>query len=317
MGYRFCPYCGCPIEGRKNDYVKVITVIGCIITAILSLILIFELIVGLVNIGYVFDNLSGFSYPLFLVVPVIVDLCNLSGIPLYVYYVLLLIAATSSVLILFLRSYKDMKEEKDVSETPIYETAVLFGSLYVIEFAFILIVQALGVEIDTPAERPNWEWMFELLNASVWEELITRVLYLGVPVTVISLVMKKEGASAKWMVGGFGIDRISLIFILFSATMFAAGHLNGWGTWKLFPTFLFGLIAGYLFCRYGLYATICFHFMTDYLQAEKWVLGTDTVLITGMALLIVCLMSIPFVWVYLKKGCLYLRDQLRSDLRRS
>ncbi len=318
LGFNFCPDCGSPITSRKksNDILTAITVIGCIVTVVLSFVLVFELFVGWIESGYVLDNLKGFHYPLFLIIPTIWDFADLSGIPLSVYYILLLIAVTVCVAFLFFRSYGRRKEGKEISDTPIYEMAVMFGALYAFEVVFVIILNMIGIETDTPSERPTWEWLFELLNASVWEELITRVLYLGIPVAVISLLMKKEGASIKWIGGGFGLGPIPLLFIFFSAFMFGAGHLNGWGAWKFVTTFVFGLIAGYLFCKYGLYVTICFHFLTDYLQAEKWLTG-DIMPLTTMAIIIVFFLSIPFIWVYLKRGFLYVRDQLSSDLRRS
>ena len=327
MGAHYCPVCGEPCESvtvqqrspdsDRSDLMKIITGIGCIIGALVLIGLIFELFVGIDKAGYVIENLSGYSDTLFLIVPAFVNLFTLSGDALVAFYIILLVAVAASIFAICLFTVKRYGETNDISDTPLYEMAVLFAALFAIEFAMIIVFKAFGIETDTPGERPVWEWMFSLLQASVWEEVITRFLYLGLPVTVIYYIMKKEGRSPKWLLGGFGMDKISLIFIFFSAFMFGAGHLNSWGLWKFFPTFLFGLIAGYLYCKYGIYATICMHFLTDYMQAESWILGSGSSILTGLALLAIGLLGIPFIWVYLKRGAECLGDQLSSVRRRS
>ena len=329
MGAHFCPVCGEPCDpsafqpqpaprSGNSDLMKIIIALGCIISALVLIGLIFELFVGIDKAGYVIENLQGYSDTLFLIVPFFVNLFTLTGDALVAFYVILLAAVTVSVLAICFVTFKRYGESNDISDTPLYEMAVLFAALFAVEFAMILILNALGIETDSPGERPVWEWMFDLLQASVWEEVITRFLYLGLPATVIYYIIKKEGRSPKWLLGGFGIDKVSIVFIFFSAFMFGAGHLNSWGLWKFIPTFLFGLIAGYLYCKYGIYATICMHFLTDYMQADSWLLGTgSSTLLTGLALFAIGLLGIPFIWVYLKRGALCLSGQLSSSRRRS
>lgn len=305
--YRFCPVCGESLEKPKT---ALLDVLAMIIVAALSVIIIFELFTGVIKAGYVLENLDGFTNTLFLILPMIVDLFTIEGVPLKIYFILLLIAVAVSVFLLFRKSVGP-KERKDLKKTPLYEMMILFAALYFIEFVFTLILTAMGVDIGGLPERPTWEWMFDLLQASVWEELITRVLFLGLPIAVIYLITKKEGAW-KCIFGGFGISRLSLIFIVFSAFMFGAGHLTNWESWKFFTTFLFGIIAGYLFCKYGLYATISMHFLTDFIQAEGWLLGSGTV-VTSVILFLLSLCAIPFIAIYAKKMIDYLKQEFSQD----
>jgi len=55
------------------------------------------------------------------------------------------------------------------------------------------------------------------------------------------------------------------VFLLFSALMFGLAHISLWDWYKVLPTFFSGLALGYLFLRYGIYASIMMHFFIDYL----------------------------------------------------
>jgi len=314
LGARYCPVCGSPIPRRErnSDLKNIVLVMGCAVSVLVIIGLLFEIIVGLGKAGFVIDNLNGYTDHLFIIIPSILDLFTVSGDMLIVYYILLLAAVTVSILTLVYVTAGRYGSKKDIADTPLYEMAVLFGALYFVQIVMIIFLNAIGVDTDTPGDRPVWQWMFELLQASVWEEVITRFLYLGLPVTIVYYMMRKEGRSPRWLLGGFGIDKVSLIFIVFSAFMFGAGHLSGWGVWKFAPTFLFGLITGYLYCKYGIYVTICFHFLTDYAQAGMWLTGSDSFVLTSLALITIAFLSIPFVWVYLKRGYRCLEDQLNN-----
>jgi hypothetical protein len=65
--------------------------------------------------------------------------------------------------------------------------------------------------VSTPDLGSNTEQMFSLANAAVWEEIITRVLYIGLPMAVISLIATKKLDSLKCLFGGFGMSRELLL----------------------------------------------------------------------------------------------------------
>lgn len=306
-GDGFCRYCGAPL--KRFGIEKIIFLAGCIIAVLLAVVLIIEIAALFAGIPNVWSNLPDYRYQFFIIVPVIVTLFTASGTALQAVYLMLIAAVAVSVFILIKKSIKPIveKDTEKFKETPFFKMVTLFAALYFLEFAFTLILQICGVQLDTLPERPTWQWMFDLLNASVWEELITRVLFLGLPLFVIGLAMKKKQLW-KCLLGGCGMSRTALVFIIFSAFIFGAGHLNNWGSWKFFTTFAFGLIAGYLFCRCGLYATISMHFLTDYIQAEGW-LCNGFMVFTTIALIMVMLLGIPYAYKYIRDGIGYLKEE--------
>ena len=84
-------------------------------------------------------------------------------------------------------------------------------------------------------------WVYA--NAAVWEEVITRIVWIGVPMAVLGLLCKKKDA-LKYLVGGFGMSRAALVLIVISSVIFGFGHLSGWGLWKVIPTLISGLAMG-------------------------------------------------------------------------
>ncbi|MBP5734261.1 MAG: CPBP family intramembrane metalloprotease, partial [Candidatus Methanomethylophilaceae archaeon] len=139
------------------------------------------------------------------------------------------------------------------------------------------------------------------------------ILLIGHPVVLIALFYYTEGKSSwKYLFGGFGFSRKALILIVFSAFIFGAGHLTNWGWWKFFPTFVFGLIAGYLFCKYGVYATIMLHFLTDYMSAESWFFGTSNATLTALSFFMLSVACIPYTYIYVRKLIVGTKDVFKG-----
>lgn len=290
---------------------------GLCIAAICSIVLVFELITAFRFSWDIFSALGGYVGSIFIITPVPTAILSISGAALQFYYVFLLAAMGVSVVYILcgavgpLSRFARDRDSEAVKNTALFEMAVLFAALYAIQFAFILLVQAAGVDTESPIDDSDLiALMYSLLNAAVWEEVVSRVLLIGVPMLFAGLIVKKEGA--KWwryLIGGFGMSRGVIIFIFFSAAMFGLAHVPGWDLWKFVPTFLFGLIAGYLFVKYGVYATIAMHFLTNYLMSSDWMFGDGGVTI-GLVMFGVMILGIPYVWVYSKRGFRYLRDSI-------
>ncbi len=126
---------------------------------------------------------------------------------------------------------------------------------------------AVPVGLDT---EPFGALLVTLAHASVYEELLTRVLLLGVPLLALHYLGRGrlEGPPHRYLLGGgFTIGGPALALLVFQAAVFGAAHVPGWDLWKFPSTFVTGLALGYLFLRYGLSACIVFHFLTDYATA--------------------------------------------------
>ena len=307
MGHTYCRYCGRKLRDEENIFLTIGFWVGITVSVLLSFLVLFEYAVAIWGIPQVLPRIGDYGSTLILVIPKIINVVSFNGVPSQIYYILLFIAVSACLALYLYKAYGPAMElgngnKGPIKDTALFEVSVLFCVLFIWEYVFVLILTFAGVKIDTLPERETWQWMYELLEASVWEEIITRILLIGLPMAIVALAWKREGkGSWKYLFGGFGFSKISLVFILFSAIIFGAGHLNSWGSWKFFTTFAFGLIAGYLFCKYGVYATIIMHFMTDYLSAESWLLGSSGSIMSIMLILMCSLACIPYTYIYLKK----------------
>ncbi|NIP33376.1 MAG: CPBP family intramembrane metalloprotease, partial [Thermoplasmata archaeon] len=137
---------------------------------------------------------------------------------------------------------------------------------YVVYFA---ILGAFTVEPEIPdfGAMPLWEQLHAFAEASVWEEILSRVLMLGVPLLLYHVWTRQEkGETWRYLVGGgFSIDSAAFVLIVFQALVFALAHVAGWDLWKVLPTLISGIAFGYLYLKKGLWASIILHFLFDYL----------------------------------------------------
>ncbi|HID73988.1 MAG TPA: CPBP family intramembrane metalloprotease [Thermoplasmata archaeon] len=152
---------------------------------------------------------------------------------------------------------------------------------------YIICLHAVGISMRTPdfESMPDWELLFILANASVYEEGITRVLMIGLPLLVVDILRRRWHPVRRYIVGGgLPLDTPALVLLAASSTVFALAHVvEGWDVWKFPPTLLAGLMFGVLFLRRGLHASIMFHFMIDYLAVSP-MLNLPTAYIVSMAL---------------------------------
>ncbi len=165
---------------------------------------------------------------------------------------------------------------------------------------FVNIVVALSVPTQEPSffsAIPPWYFLYTLFNATVYEEIIFRVLLIGFPLLVGSLISRigdvtkgnvpagtTKGryvlGSLRYLYGG-GLSRATslvvllpaLFFLLVNAVVFGLAHAPGYGDWKVLPAAIAGLAMGYLFLRHGLHASILFHFSTNMFVAAITVVG--------------------------------------------
>ncbi|MGA1847714.1 MAG: CPBP family intramembrane glutamic endopeptidase, partial [Thermoplasmatota archaeon] len=162
------------------------------------------------------------------------------------------------------RSLHSIGPDSDVSIlTRTFLGAIFF--FYAVYLMFDLFEQPTPGLSILSQETPIWIRMMLLAEASVFEEVSGRVILIGLPLVFIKTLSGKNAERWwKYLLGGSGdIGRVELLLILFSGSMFGLAHL-GWGPWKVVPTFVHGLMFGYLFVKVGLHASICMHFLFDY-----------------------------------------------------
>ncbi len=149
------------------------------------------------------------------------------------------------------------------------ETSRVFSAVIFFSIAVYFLFQMLEQPTPTPtllsSSVPVWIRLISLAEASVWEEFSGRLLLMGLPLAIIRGIQSKRFFDPRQLLGGsgnFGRSEVGLIII--SALSFGMAHL-GWGPWKVVPTFVSGLLFGYLFVKVGLHATVVMHFLIDYL----------------------------------------------------
>jgi membrane protease YdiL (CAAX protease family) len=285
-----------PIMQRRTPWRSILKAFFSfsVFTVIISLIaglaaLIFG--VGLVT-PYILD--TGYNYDLFLVIPIFVTLANLSGNVLLAYYFAIVAAIVASCAWVFLTSYKGFFKELTVKakpreHSPIFDiSGLVFVNVFItLVIVFIAVILGAG-DTQDPVEGDLEEMLFALANASVWEEVIVRILMIGLPLLVIDLIRRKP--KMRWhsyILGGkFEIGIPEVILVIVSATIFGYAHFLGdWGFWKVPAAAIGGIAFGYLFLRHGLASAIVMHFVIDYAGMPSQVFGYTGVIETILILI--------------------------------
>lgn len=189
---------------------------------------------------------------------------------------------------------------------------------YVVYFALLSLFT---VEPQVPdfEAMPLWEQLHAFAEASVWEEVLSRVLTLGVPLMVFHIWTRRD-VSERWRYlvgGGFSIDTAAFVLIVFQALVFALAHVAGWDLWKVLPTMISGIAFGYLFLRRGLWAAIVLHFLFDYLgmtapAMAQWGIQAEGAMnaVYLMATIIGLVLLVHYAVIVLREGRRELRDAL-------
>jgi len=307
-GAAFCPFCG---ERLGNPLVAVraprrkydVFFIAGLIAAIQGMLMMFvEILVGWGKLTYVLDGVAGSSYTLYYITPQIRDLVTVGDVGIMAIFVLELITVTACLGIMLYQAMRKVRENygdvRVIENTAAYEMPITLGLLLLAEIAFMFLMIMAGVKLDGGGNTDMTpSLVFSLLHASVYEEILCRLLMLGLPCLIVALLLKrKDSPWWRYLFGGMKFEWWMVFFILFSAVMFGAAHLTNWGTWKFIPTFAFGLMAGYLYVKYGLHACIGAHFINDYLVSSQWAIGAPGFFMVGMIAIGLC--SLPYLWRY-------------------
>ena len=304
---------GSPFQYRpvvRTDWRKV----GKSVSAFVMLTFVAQLVLSIVALFYgmkwvvpaILDEWHGFD--LILMTPVIIRFLTVSGYFLLVFYFFLIGAIVSSCTWIFVTSIRGFSKELSMTavsreHSPLFETCgLLFATVFFSVLVALLFRTTAGDEHSTGTLQEN---LFLLANASVWEELIVRVLLIGLPLLLVDLLRRNR--KYKWhsylLGGGFKLGTPEATLIMVSAAVFGYAHYaGGWGAWKIIPASAAGLAFGYLFLKFGLAASIMLHFATNYLGMPIEVFNsTGLSLITGLGILIWLGFGVIFFSYYLTR----------------
>jgi len=307
IGQPFCGACGRRLGGVVNNnspgygpapggyypvpskpglgFVEIILLIACVGLMIVAVL---QTVIMLVNFVDVYSFLSDKMFSLFVIIPFPHTIFSIQEFALQVYWVLLVMIIVVCVIIALCeftektRNFKDLAKPGATENTAVFWVAVSLCATTLIAEIVVLLTLSAGSNVNTPDFGSQVEQLFEFANAAVWEELISRLLYIGVPMVIISLIVTRKKESLRCIIGGFEMSKTAIIFIIISSIIFGLAHYPGWGDqiWKVIEIAISGLFFGYIFVRFGLYATILLHFVNDYLSAIEWMsVGLASILI--------------------------------------
>jgi hypothetical protein len=160
------------------------------------------------------------------------------------------------------------------------------------QLALIFFLLLAGIEPTNPIKltpENTWVFLYDLANAGFYEEIVFRVLLLGLPMAIGSVIVRimevnrgtagtKPGTAGRYIAGAWrylfgGVLRrdspkealvAAWAFLFASSAIFGLAHMSSWGPWKIVPAMVAGLGFGYLFLRHGVGAAILAHFVNDY-----------------------------------------------------
>jgi hypothetical protein len=192
----------------------------------------------------------------------------------------------------------------------------IFLALLFLNVVFYMLLWAFQVKTNVPAfgEEPLWQQLYMFANASVWEELLSRVLMLGVPLFAYYLLARRRRPVPGWRFlcgGGIPIDTAAGALLVFQGVVFGLAHVNGWDIFKAVPTVVTGFAFGYLFLARGLWAAILLHFTFDYIDVTFTVLGSGATPVYGLLnllwMLVGAILFVHFLLIFAREGPAWLR----------
>ena len=235
-------------------------IIDSIFGWILATVVVFEILY--IFYGLVFYPTSIFKFgslPLFLLAPLpnpIILLTFISGVALLAYILSVSVIVSASASYSFFGCSECRRG-----------LARLMG--VIAAFSMLEAVIRLFFErFPNPMEgMETWKiWMY-LLNASFYEEVVSRVLLIGVPVALLSI---RDRGWYKLILGQIPEDRrgpLLWIFVAISSITFGYAHVPGWGLLKLISAIPAGVALSLAFVYYGIWASIALHFAVDFMSA--------------------------------------------------
>lgn len=320
----FCTHCGLPQSilpprpvYQQPSTAQSVRLFGSTLGTFLSLVMfivavvtLIGLYIGIPTMAEVWDN----PVSIFIILNGIVNLFTLDN-SLLIFYIFFIAVLLVSFILLIMRSKDTFAREltmKPVKEhSPLYTICTLIMAMTAISLIVQVVIPALFGQTShvLPIDDEKWQILYSIAEPPVWEELISRVLLLGIPLLVIDLVLnavnkKYERKPLRRYIlgGGFSFGAKEIIFLLISSSLFGYAHFSGWDAYKIIPAAIAGLSMGYVFLKYGLYASISFHAINNMIGLSTYLYdGIGYALIIGIISLLIFLLGIPYLVNYTYK----------------
>ncbi len=207
------------------------------------------------------------------------------------------------------RFFKALNREKTQADGCCVEHAGLSATSSALAVSLVLSMIILGLTaVSGNAADASWmskytdlQMIFMLTKAGLEEEIILRLVWIGIPMMIIAIAVNKDRRSWQYLMGGFGMSKVAFILIVFSSILFGLAHLNGWGWGKVPSAAIGGLIFGYLYVEYGLYASVLAHTANDTISTLIYSFGQG-VEVLAMLLLLILGFVILIYWIFKISG---------------
>lgn len=286
-GDAFCRRCGRRLDRPKPGIMGMAKTVALYAGLLCGLILLLEFVTMWLKLGDVISSASELTFGGFYWLdPMPQTMFTVSGNWIVLVYVVEAAIVTLCLWKIVKEVLKTRKDGGDLTGTAGLRLPMIYSVSFVLN---VIVMVVFNEHVSTPDIDGSINMIISLLHASVYEELYCRLLCLGLPILVVSLILARGKTEEPWyryLLGGFGYRKWMLIFLILSAFLFGLAHYDGWGAWKVIPSFVMGLFIGYLFVRYGLYAAISMHFLTDFALSATWLIaGNLGMTITALSLL--------------------------------
>ncbi len=283
---------------------EVVAGIGTYVVLALLLVTIVYVAILIWSPTEVLPQIGTYRTYLYLITPWLLNIAELGGPYFAAYYLILVVTIIISFAVLMWKSRKGFIAElamksRPEGHSPLYILGTIYFAALSFTFVYYFVLGLLGVNPNTPPleDKETWKLLYGYANAAVWEEIVSRLLLIGVPLLIVhSISKKREGWKRYFLGGGFKIGTTELFFLVFSAAMFGTAHVFAWDASKIPSAFVGGLAFGYLFLRLGIYAAIMMHFIWDYISIPMQVFpGIGSTIVMG--LLIISWVAIGAVYI--------------------
>ena len=299
-GARFCSHCGKALEpvppAGKND-VGLIHVFLLLSVTLVSFIVINNLAYCIVNFMGIADDISK-NLAVSVYIPLGMNdivLTRIRGTALTALFALDLVILGLAMAYAIYSFYKGYENEMATGDPDCTEKSGLVGcssilavSLF-LSMAYIMFTAVAGQMPDTSwtSSYTTYELVFRLTRAGVIEEIMYRVFWIGVPMLILALIVARNKRCWQFLLGGFGMSKAAFVLLIISSVLFGLAHLSGWGWSKVPDAALGGLLFGYIYIQYGLYASMLAHCATDVIYTVGYTVGTgiQSLAILGMIFL--------------------------------
>jgi hypothetical protein len=165
----------------------------------------------------------------------------------------------------------------------LYITIQWFSGYFVLSIIIDQVQQLFGIHIGNPLTSNPLLSYFYLTAAPLNEEILFRVIFLGIPLSLILFKYKNSFISAlihpsKNIFIKSSRDKYLLFLIIFlNSVFFGLAHVIFGGNYeigKITQASLGGLFLGWLYYRYGLVISIIFHWISNYVLFSYGLVGS-------------------------------------------